>query len=140
MESSRNCAHKFFFQWFKIQLCKLQIVPNTCQRFRNLSLPQPYSFTLDHQAHPKEIFFSMFLKYCMRVTQPQYTYMLFTLLQQCFSNSNLRKVQGQEIQIFWSQRSIDGVLSETQFLSLSFSHLRIHLHFLIYQSYSSGQD
>lgn len=52
MESSRNCSHKFFFQWFKIQLYNLQIVPTACQRFRYLSLPQPYSFTLTIRQFP----------------------------------------------------------------------------------------
>lgn len=140
MESSRNCGHKFFFQWVKIQLYKLQIVPTACQRFRNLTLPHLYFFTADHQAHPKGIFFSMLLKYCMRLTQLHDTHVLFTLSQLCFSSSDLWKVQGKEIKIFWSQRSIDGVLCESQFLSLSLSHSRIHLHFLIYQSQSTGQD
>lgn len=35
-------------------------------------------------AHPKAIFFSMLLKYCMRLTQPQDTYMLFTLWYNVF--------------------------------------------------------
>lgn len=73
-------------------------------------------------AHPKGIFFSMLLKYCMRLTQPQDTYMLFTLWYNVFYLWSEESARTKDINILVPKIIDVGVLSETQFLSSCLSH------------------